>query len=1042
MKRIIFLIGLAWLCAFADAQNNINQYEYWFDSDFANRVTTNVTPTQLFTLNSAVSAINLANGLHTFHIRFRDEDLNYSAVVSQFFQKVNPNQGANPIAGFEYWFDGNYAGKVSQAVTPQTLYQLNTGISANQLAVGLHTFHVRFVDTGGNWSPTVSQFFQKINPNTPGTNSIVAFEYWFDNDYANKVFQTVTPQTLYQLNSPISADQLENGLHKFQIRFQDTGGSWSSPVSQFFQKTGQGLGIPNVVSSYRYWFDGDVNAMVNQTLNAPSNPLYLITYLNLSQLDTGQHQIHFQFKDGLGQWSAVITDTVIKLGEPRLDFVTPNKGGNTGDVTVSIAGVFFNPLKVRLEKQGELPIEVPDSLVSLFNGQEIRATFDLRDKPVGEWNVVVEILGDTTMTLENGFLIEEGSAAKPWTELIGFSTIRANTWQNYSLKVGNSGNINLYGVPVWVGIPVGMEIEFKFEPLIVGDTLGEYDTLDHFVVLDSLDSEPVDSIRLYSFVVSLIPPNSVVNVSFRIKSPTSGQDTIWTWATHPLFGSPLKPELATCLFNIGVTIGGFVVPIPDCIYDVLVDQLTPIVQGAIIANSNPNASVTEVVPGLLGNYIWSNYKTMVGCLADPSTAVGLLNPLLGKALKIASFIDDAYELYQDCSPVFDPNKKIPTYLQTVFSFDPNEKIGPMGQGAANYYGDVQSLNYAIHFENVDSATANAQSVLILDTLDASVFDFSTFELEHFEIGDTILNVPSGRQHYERFYSMVASQNVVLKITADFNDTTGVASWLFESLDPETLTPISNPFDGFLPPNQDAPKGEGAVHYSINLKSDLSNNTVISNKAYIYFDNNLPLPTQNWQNTLDNITPHSQINQLAAVQSDTLFNVSWNGIDTSSGVRDYDIYVSTNGGTYRLWLLNANSTSATFSGEVDSTYCFYSIAADLAGNAEAAPLLPDACTNIVLTGVIEYQLGEVGKVSVFPNPAKNFVTVFGEDISNAEVIVSLKDILGRQLHTEKLKTMNQSFTTKLDISLMPSGIYFIEIKAGSSSLVEKISVSKG
>ena len=99
-------------------------------------------------------------------------------------------------------------------------------------------------------------------------------------------------------------------------------------------------------------------------------------------------------------------------------------------------------------------------------------------------------------------------------------------------------------------------------------------------------------------------------------------------------------------------------------------------------------------------------------------------------------------------------------------------------------------------------------------------------------------------------------------------------------------------------------------------------------------------------------------------------------------------------------------------------------------------------NIVLTGVIEYQLGEVGKVSVFPNPAKNFVTVFGEDISNAEVIVSLKDILGRQLHTEKLKTMNQSFTTKLDISLMPSGIYFIEIKAGSSSLVEKISVSKG
>ena len=81
------------------------------------------------------------------------------------------------------------------------------------------------------------------------------------------------------------------------------------------------------------------------------------------------------------------------------------------------------------------------------------------------------------------------------------------------------------------------------------------------------------------------------------------------------------------------------------------------------------------------------------------------------------------------------------------------------------------------------------------------------------------------------------------------------------------------------------------------------------------------------------------------------------------------------------------------------------------------------------------------VGVYSNPANNYITVFGENIKNSEVRISLKDILGRQLHAEKLKTLNQSFTMKIDVSLIPNGIYFIEIVAGSSTLVEKISVNK-
>lgn len=1113
MKKIAITLCFAWAYLYALAQNNINQYDYWFDGNFTDRITTNIAPTSQFTLNTGISTSALENGLHVLNVRFRDDNSKYSSVISQFFQKINQNltgnsnlaayeywfdndyanrvsqsispqtvftldagiattalgeglhvfhirfqdvggswsstvsqffqkinenlTGNNLINAYEYWFDNDYANRVSQAVTPQTIYTLNMGVPMSTLEEGLHVFHVRFQDVGGNWSSTVSQFFQKINENLTGNNQVVGYEYWFNGDYANRVHQPVTGQTIFQLSTGVSTGQLDKGLHVVHIRFEDAGGNWSSPVSQFFQKSGESLSLSNVISSYRYWFDDDTDVIYNASTNTMENPLYLIRNHNTTQLDTGLHVINLQFKDTIGQWSAVVIDTFVKLGNPRIDFVSPSKGGNTGDVTISIAGAFYQPVKVRLERQGELPIIAPDSVISLFNGQLIKATFDLRNKPIGVWNVIVEIVGDTTMVKENAFIIEEGNFMKPWTELIGFPVIRANTWQNYSLKVGNSGNINLYGVPVCIGIPIGMEVDFLFEPLVIGDSLNQYDTIANYVILDTLDAESIDSIKLYSFLVGLIPPNSVVAVNFRVKSPSIGQDIIWTWATTPLFGSPLKPELADCLVEVGgLIVGAALGPGAGCLYDVMASQLSPIIDGAIIANNNPNATVTEVVPELLGDYVWSNFKTIVGCFADPAAAAGLLNPVLGTIFTVVSYIDDGFALYDACSPLFNPNSKNPSNLQTVNSFDPNEKLGPIGGGAANFHNDLFPYPYAIHFENVDSATANAQTVLVLDTLDSGVFDYTTFQLGDFNVGDTIINVPPGRRQYQTLHNMVAEQNVMVRITATFNDTTGIASWLFESLDPQTLAPVSNPFDGFLPPNQTAPEGEGAVHYSIKVKASLPVNTPIVNSAGIYFDSNPPIFTNQWQNTLDNIKPHSQVNSLAAVQNDTLFAVSWTGIDTSSGIKHYDVYVAINNGDYRLWLSNVNFTSTLFEGEIDSIYSFYSVATDLADNVELKPSTPDATTTILLTDVEEFIL-ESGKISIYPNPASQFLMVEGREFYKPAVQISVKDVFGRELFSDNLKPANGTFSTKIDIAALPSGVYIVQVKSGNGTLSSKI-----
>lgn len=102
----------------------------------------------------------------------------------------------------------------------------------------------------------------------------------------------------------------------------------------------------------------------------------------------------------------------------------------------------------------------------------------------------------------------------------------------------------------------------------------------------------------------------------------------------------------------------------------------------------------------------------------------------------------------------------------------------------------------------------------------------------------------------------------------------------------------------------------------------------------------------YQSTTDTAAPTSSVSALPATTTSASFTVSWSGSDTGgSGLANYDIYVSTNGGAYSLWQNANTATSATFTGANGSQYRFYSRARDTAGNLEAAPASPDATTAV-------------------------------------------------------------------------------------------------
>ncbi|HEX3086366.1 MAG TPA: DUF4214 domain-containing protein, partial [Pyrinomonadaceae bacterium] len=149
---------------------------------------------------------------------------------------------------------------------------------------------------------------------------------------------------------------------------------------------------------------------------------------------------------------------------------------------------------------------------------------------------------------------------------------------------------------------------------------------------------------------------------------------------------------------------------------------------------------------------------------------------------------------------------------------------------------------------------------------------------------------------------------------------------------------------FLPPNKTAPQGDGAVAYTINAKPNQPTGTEIRNKARIFFDQNAPIDTPEWLNTIDNSLPTSHVTPLASNQSSIVFNVTWAGQDTGSGIRNFDGYVSENGGSFTRWLVNASANSALFIGLPGKSYRFYSIAHDGAGNLETAKTQSEALTS--------------------------------------------------------------------------------------------------
>ena len=259
----------------------------------------------------------------------------------------------------------------------------------------------------------------------------------------------------------------------------------------------------------------------------------------------------------------------------------------------------------------------------------------------------------------------------------------------------------------------------------------------------------------------------------------------------------------------------------------------------------------------------------------------------------------------------------------VASWDPNEMVGPQGVGEEHYIGNVQTVSYRILFENKAEAGDAAYRVRISDILDESVFDVSTVRF-----GKT--------SHDGVGYNWV--------MTRDGNR----LSWDIEGIE--------------LPPNVNAPEGEGYVTFSVDLKPGLTDGTRLKNKASIIFDKNFPIETNEFSNTLDLTPPVTTMAETRYVTAESAMRVTFSADDEASGVQSYLLFVSEDGSDYSYC---GQSTVPVMDYPVASenghTYSFFVLATDNVGNTER--IQPQSVEGVA-SGISNVSVKEVPALRIY------------------------------------------------------------------------------
>lgn len=100
--------------------------------------------------------------------------------------------------------------------------------------------------------------------------------------------------------------------------------------------------------------------------------------------------------------------------------------------------------------------------------------------------------------------------------------------------------------------------------------------------------------------------------------------------------------------------------------------------------------------------------------------------------------------------------------------------------------------------------------------------------------------------------------------------------------------------------------------------------------------------------------------------------------------------------------------------------------------EGSTLLVDDVAFALTNGVNDYKDELRADVSVYPNPASEFINVSVKGAAHGNVTVELVNVIGQTLQKEEVKPVNQQVDLSLKLNDAPKGILFVKVSDSSGS----------
>jgi len=831
--------------------------------------------------------------------------------------------------------------------------------------------------------------------------------------------------------------------------------------------------IPQVFNDTLNWMklsylDDALNGSIEDSIKVFHSPNAGMSWKRIKKgytIDKASNTVTINNAPSYGHYLLSSSALGITNFQPLVETAEPRFGGNTGQLTMYLFGAGFKTTStVKLKLTGQNDIQADTTYLTDALGEAMLAQFDLKDKALGIYDVIIETPGEKTLTLPAHFTVMAGERSDPWSNLSGRDRFLINRWQTFNISYGNSANTDALGtILVYVvnDLP-GLEVEFPDINVILpkavvdmGPDFTRFRDIGLYYTTETLTGYEGQKMRVYPFYIPYISAGSSNSIRVKVKLNGTGSLKMDSWILDPLFekidynlkSADMPNEVRLCItaaamhaFANGAT-GLLEGVVPGVACWGVIDKTVDPAGYFLTEDMKPEGETTADGKQTWGSWLWNGASIMasaVQCGASFVPGVGTAVSLGIGLVNIAVDMKDGYDATEGCWRKFRKKSQGKLNSRGVTSFDPNEKVGPRGFTSEHYISKEGNLNYTIFFENKKTAGASALEVFVKDTLDVTKFDFKTFSFSSVTFGETTVKVQEYAKEFKILVDLYPKKNIIVQVHGELDTIKGIVSWDFHSLDRVSLELTEDPDLGFLPPNVTGPEGEGNVTYSCRLKNTVVHDDVISNRASIVFDFNAPILTNTYTNRIDDRIPVSAVASLDQTQSDSVFVVSWSGNDLGSEISRYNIFVSTNNSEYMLWKAASIPGEAEFKGKNGSTYKFYSLATDSIGFTETRKLNPEATTTLDIKVGIDQMDANGNIIQVFPNPAEHQCNVMFNFPNSTEVSISLQDISGKRIIAlDKQMYQAGKQVVVLNLNGIPNGLYFVKLYNNKKTYYQKL-----